>query len=63
MYQKFGLTQDYWTATGSKPSEIFKGMDKGRFQDTKDEADAYIFKVQQLRNVHARRRQPSTTDQ
>ncbi len=45
MYQKFGLTQDYWTATGSQK------IDKGRFNDTKDEADTYIFKVQQLRNV------------
>ena len=51
MYQKFGITQDYWTATGSKEVELFKGRDKGRFQDTKDEADAFIFKVQQLRNV------------
>jgi len=51
MYQKFGLTQDYWTLTGSKEVPLFKGHDKGRFQDTKDEADAYIFKVQQLRNV------------
>jgi cytochrome c peroxidase len=51
MYQKFGLTQDYWTLTGSVEQEIFKGRDKGRFQDTKNEADAWIFKVQQLRNV------------
>jgi cytochrome c peroxidase len=51
MYQKFGLTQDYWTLTGSKEVAVFKGRDKGRFQDTKDEADAFIFKVQQLRNV------------
>jgi cytochrome c peroxidase len=51
MYQKFGVTQDYWTATGSKEIELFKGRDKGRFQDTKDEADAFIFKVEQLRNV------------
>ena len=51
MYQKFGITQDYWTLTGSKDIELFKGRDKGRFQDTKTEADAYIFKVQQLRNV------------
>ena len=51
MYQKFGLTQDYWLATGSKEVELFKGRDKGRFQDTKNEADAFIFKVQQLRNV------------
>ena len=51
MYQKFGLTQDYWLLTGSKEVELFKGRDKGRFQDTKNEADAFIFKVQQLRNV------------
>src|SRR6476659_711288 len=51
MYQKFGVTQDYWLATGSKEIELFKGRDKGRFQDTKNEADAFIFKVQQLRNV------------
>jgi cytochrome c peroxidase len=51
MYQKFGITQDYWTLTGSKEIDLFKGRDKGRFQDTKNEADAFIFKVQQLRNV------------
>jgi cytochrome c peroxidase len=51
MYQKFGVTQDYWTLTGSTEKEIFKGRDKGRFQDTKQDADAFIFKVQQLRNV------------
>jgi cytochrome c peroxidase len=51
MYQKFGLTQDYWTLTGSVEIDLFKGRDKGRFQDTKNETDAYIFKVQQLRNV------------
>ena len=51
MYQKFGLTQDYWTLTGSKEIDLFKGRDKGRFQDTKNESDAFIFKVQQLRNV------------
>lgn len=51
MYQKFGITADYWTITGSKEVEIFKGRDKGRFHDTKNEADAFMFKVQQLRNV------------
>ena len=51
MYQKFGVTQDYWTLTGSEEIDLFKGRDKGRFQDTKNEADAFIFKVQQLRNV------------
>jgi cytochrome c peroxidase len=51
MYQKFGLTQDYWTMTGSPEIDLFKGRDKGRFHDTKNESDAFIFKVQQLRNV------------
>ncbi len=51
MYQKFGLTQDYWLLTGSKPNDIHKGIDKGRFQDTRNEADSFMFKVQQLRNV------------
>jgi cytochrome c peroxidase len=51
MYQKFGLKQDYWELTGSKEIDIFKGRDKGRFHDTKNEADAFIFKVEQLRNV------------
>jgi cytochrome c peroxidase len=51
MFQKFGLTADYWTLTGSVEQEIFKGRDKGRFHDTRDEADAWMFKVQQLRNV------------
>lgn len=51
MYQKFGITQDYWTLTGSKEIELLQGRDKGRFHDTREEADAYMFKVQQLRNV------------
>ena len=51
MYQKFGITQDYWLATGSTEKEAFKGFDKGRFHDTKNEADAFMFKVPQLRNV------------
>ena len=51
MYQKFGLTADYWTLTGSTEVALFKGRDKGRFQDTKNEADSWMFKVAQLRNV------------
>lgn len=43
--------KDYWVLTGSKEIDLFKGRDKGRFQDTKNESDAFIFKVQQLRNV------------
>jgi cytochrome c peroxidase len=50
-YQKFGITQDYWLVTGSTPKDAFKGYDKGRFHDTKNEADAFMFKVPQLRNV------------
>jgi len=53
MFQKFGITQDYWNLTGSTEKDLLKGRDKGRFHDTKDEADAYMFKVQQLRNVAA----------
>ncbi|MBI1423348.1 MAG: c-type cytochrome [Gammaproteobacteria bacterium] len=45
MYQKFGLTEDYWKATGSKK------IDKGRFDVTQDQADMYVFKVPSLRNV------------
>lgn len=51
MFQKFGLTADYWTLTGSTEKALLGGRDKGRFHDTKDEADAFFFKVQQLRNV------------
>lgn len=45
MYMKFGLTRDYWTATGSS------GVDKGRYAVTKNDADLYVFKVPMLRNV------------
>lgn len=51
MFQKFGITQNYWELTGSTEQALLKGRDKGRFHETKDEADAYMFKVQQLRNV------------
>jgi cytochrome c peroxidase len=44
-YQKFGLTRDYWLATGSKD------VDLGRYAVTRDEADRYVFRVQLLRNV------------
>jgi cytochrome c peroxidase len=44
-FQKFGVHEDYWKETGvAKP-------DKGRADATKDEADLYVFKVPQLRNV------------
>ncbi len=45
MYQKFGLMEDYWRATGSPI------VDKGRFDVTQDPADLHVFKVASLRNV------------
>src|SRR5215831_10814728 len=45
MYQKFGVVEDYWNATGSDP------VDKGRFDVTKDPDDLYVFRVASLRNV------------
>lgn len=50
-FQKFGLTEDYWNATGSVEIAHFKGRDQGKFHDTGKEADRWIFKVPQLRNV------------
>ena len=44
-YQKFGVTEDYWRATGST------AIDKGRFDVTQEPADLYVFKVAGLRNV------------
>lgn len=44
-YQKFGVFEDYWKATGSK------NPDKGRFDVTNNAADMYVFKVPSLRNV------------
>jgi cytochrome c peroxidase len=45
MFQRFGVTEDYWKATGSG------APDKGRFDVTQDPADLYVFKVPTLRNV------------
>lgn len=45
MYNKFGITEDYWKATGSKE------IDKGRFAVTGKPGDMYVFKVPVLRNV------------
>ena len=45
LYQKFGLVEDYWKATGSAR------VDKGRVEVTNDPADLYVFKVPSLRNV------------
>ena len=45
MFQKFGVVEEYWKATGSQD------IDKGRFGFTKDPSDLYVFKVPSLRNV------------
>jgi cytochrome c peroxidase len=45
MFQKFGVTEDYWKATGSEE------IDAGRFEFTKVPTDLYVFKVPSLRNV------------
>lgn len=45
MFRKFGVTEDYWKATGVQQPE------KGRNEVTKDTADLYVFKVPSLRNV------------
>jgi cytochrome c peroxidase len=43
--QRFGVTEDYWTATGS--TEI----DEGRFAMSGDEGDRYVFRTPMLRNI------------
>ena len=45
MYQKFGIVEDYWAATGSR------AIDKGRVEVTKNPDDLYVFRVPSLRNV------------
>lgn len=50
-FQKFGITEDYWKATGSVEMPQLKGRDKGKFHDTGKPEDMWIFKVPQLRNV------------
>jgi cytochrome c peroxidase len=45
MYQKFGVVEEYWKATGSDP------IDKGRFDVTKNPDDLYVFRVASLRNA------------
>ncbi len=44
-FQLFGVTQDYWTATGSAQ------IDPGRYEDTQKEMDKYVFRVSMLRNI------------
>ena len=43
--QRFGVTRDYWVATGSKT------IDQGRYALTKKDEDKYLFRVPMLRNV------------
>jgi len=45
MYRKFGIVEDYWSATGSR------SIDKGRVDVTKNPEDLYVFRVPSLRNV------------
>lgn len=45
IYQKFGIVEDYWTATASQT------IDKGRADVTNNPADLYVFRVPSLRNV------------
>jgi len=44
-FQKFGVTKDYWNETGSER------IDEGRFLNTGNAADKYVFRVAMLRNV------------
>jgi len=44
-FRKFGLNEPYWTHTKSQR------IDDGRFAQTGDEEDRYVFKVAALRNV------------
>jgi cytochrome c peroxidase len=44
-FRRFGILQDYWTATGSDP------VDPGRYALTQQEADRYVFRTPMLRNV------------
>ena len=43
--QKFGVYGNYWELTGSDP------IDEGRFKETGNEAEKYMFKAPSLRNI------------
>jgi len=43
--QRFGITGDYWIATGSEK------IDPGLYQATEEEGDRYVFRVSMLRNI------------
>lgn len=44
-FQRFGVTADYWTLTGSER------IDEGRLALTGQEGDRYVFRVPMLRNI------------
>jgi len=44
-FRKFGLMANYWEHTGSNK------IDQGRFEQTQDSEDKYVFRVASLRNV------------
>lgn len=44
-FRKFGLMDPYWEHTGSEK------IDEGRYSETREEPDKYVFKVASLRNV------------
>ena len=45
MFQKFGVTKEYWLETKSEKPDV------GRFAVTKNEQDRHVFRVPMLRNV------------
>ena len=45
MFQKFGVYGNYWEHTNSTV------IDDGRFKETQNEADKYMFKVPSMRNI------------
>jgi cytochrome c peroxidase len=44
-YARFGIFGSYWKATASKH------IDEGRFEETKIDADRYVFKTPMMRNI------------
>jgi len=45
LLQRFGVMEDYWTATGSTD------IDEGRFAMSGEEGDRYVFRTPMLRNI------------
>jgi cytochrome c peroxidase len=44
-FQKFGVLRDYWVETGATK------IDEGRYLNTRDPADRFVFRVPMLRNI------------